>query len=175
MITKNNRIKGALKENDKNLKGGSGSVYCSILGNPSSLKRLMTTLKAQVDNELFSAVVLPKADWTQHVYKIDVCGTDDACCGVTWPHLGMMEARLVLSGTGTFVGIRTAAIPGDTLRAKREHLTTLPFPDIAALIKTEGWAVHFENGVTEGENNLVCIPTGFAVLWAADQLKYLRW
>ena len=116
MITKNNRIKGALKENDKNLKGGSASVYCSILGNPSSLKRLMTTMKAQVDNELFSAVVLPKADWTQHVYKIDVCCTDDACCGVSWPHLGMMEVRLVLSGTGTFAGIRTSAIPGDTLR-----------------------------------------------------------
>ena len=82
----------------------------------------------------------------------------------------MMEARLVFDGEETVLGLPAAAVPGETLRDKRQFVYSATGADLMELVKKGGWYVKHD------QTALLIIPTGFiCVFFTTSSTFGIRW
>ena len=83
-----------------------------------------------------------------------------------------LEARIYLAGSETVVGIPVDAVPGQTLREKRAHVSDLTIDAMLCLCKDKKG---FTCTLTSNKNFLYLIPSGYIVAWASNGATSLRW
>ena len=169
-------VKKAVRAHTIALKGGQDSVVTDIVGGPLSLKKFGEKVQAACDRELFSVGPLPRAEWKGKVYGYQVLSYSDSYSFVGWTHMGMMEARLTLTGSCTIAGVASDVVPGGQFREKRQNISSMPHQTFVDLILSQGWVVTFTDGQTQGGENILAIPSGHMIFMATDKgCKMLRW
>jgi len=174
-IIDDTKTRACIRTNLKNLKLGQAGVVTAVSGGPGPQKKFKTLVRSGCDIELFTAVVLPKTDWAFHVFKFEVVTSSSAWASISWPHLGMMEARLVMAGSMVVAGVENNSVPGHSFKDKRDYLAQTTGPGLWALIQANGFVEKFQDGQMEGGANILVIPSGFATVTAAENCTYLRW
>ena len=138
-------------------------------------KKTCSTIRRGFDPLLTTKLVLPDMDWAQKIYAPDLVieqpmqcavGPGVHCCG---------ECRIYLeSDSHILIGFPYAAVPGNRMADKREHLGRLTIDALGELMaKTSNcW-------MREMHKDECCfIPTGHIVMSAnnsAKQVVYIRW
>ena len=157
------------------IKRGVEVVSSPFQGSAIAYKRFTTLLSQSVGVDLTSTSVLPKADWSKYVYGASIVMCNQNYLNVGWPHMGLMEVRVVLSGDVVFAGIPNDIVPGDSYLQKRQYIYDAGIMEVNAMIVQSGWYIKFNNGQTPEGMNVLTIPTGCVVLWAGKDVKMLRW
>ena len=84
---------------------------------------------------------------------------------------GCMEARYVLGGNLVAVGVSYTAVPGQSLKAKRQALFEMSADDLGDLVKAHGWHLEANAG------NCILTPTGCLIMYLcpAQATWGVRW
>ena len=91
-------------------------------------------------------------------------------------HMGLMEARLVISGNFVMAGVSSDVVPGATFREKRQNVAVMPHQTFMEMITSQGWIVTFTDGQTIGGENIVAVPSGHMTFCATDNnCKMVKW
>ena len=98
-VMMNPRIRQINKHHRNALKVGGDAVSTDVEGGAAMLKKFNETMRKAVNAELFSRTALPRAEWTPKVFGFQVISTSDAYQFVGWAHMGLLEARMMMSGT----------------------------------------------------------------------------
>ena len=132
------------------------------------MDRMDPTTAKKLDKML--SVVLPdKALLQQYAVNLDAAWSQDFTrkrffamkapfFHVGFPAYGASEVRVVLSGSLVYCGVKTEAVPGDTLKKQRELLYNASRVELEELIKKDGWIA--EVGAGQG----ILVPTGFITM-----------
>ena len=80
------------------------------------------------------------------------------------------ECRIVLKGSMVVMGFPFEKLPGDTLAAKRKHLSSLDVSQLKSLVEKEGSACRFDT------THVALLPSGWVYLYAFSEQSFgLRW
>jgi hypothetical protein len=150
----------------------SGLVVGSVI-----IKRFDELLQQTLSPEVRSKCALPKATWASKIFEIEAFGSDGADSNALWPNYGMMQCVLLLKGDAVFMGVKSESIPGQTFHDKRVNLLRMTSEDIQRLLAEakSSWLIRFEDGITAEGHCGVLIPSGFCILSATSQARYIRW
>ena len=169
-LLNNAKVRKGLKDMQKHLLTNSTGI--SKLPDPAVQRKLKKDLSVAFDANMFSQLPLPpNQDWTAQVFEYQIFGSQDKHISVNFPHMCLMEARVLLEGEEIIVGIPYTNIPGENLKAKRAGLFSMPMDTIADLVSTTGFAFRHDS------TQLALLPTGFVIIIASvgGGTAGLRW
>lgn len=94
-------------------------------------------------------------------YELQAVGLGKPWMTIGLPHMGSMEARLVLDRSDTICGIPPSSIAGNTINEKRASLHGATVQDLKPLVDKGEWICHHDVAA------LVVIPTGCIVVYVS--------
>jgi hypothetical protein len=149
----------------------SGLLLGSVI-----IKRLDELLQQTLSLEVRSKCVLPKATWASNIFELEAFGSDAAGSSVSWPSYGMMQCLLGMEGDAVFMGMRSDSIAGQSFHDKRVSLFRMNAEDIRRLLvePRSSWLIRFEDGVIVDGHCGLFIPSGFCILSATSNARYIR-
>jgi hypothetical protein len=168
-------MKKALKSVASGLKGGAPACTQPMDAGKSVMTKFSQTLGTLVGTELMTKCALPRQPWSEEVFKPELIGCSDAYANVFWSPFGMISVNLVMSGDVCFLGIPSDKVPGLTFKDKRATLMRSTVDDLVRLRAEGGFFMKFIDGTTADGQCMFVIPSGFAIVMAARNLRSLRW
>ena len=168
-------LKKALGKIHEAVKKGTSACVQAIDGGAQILKRFDELVQASLGTEIRTKASLPKSDWARQIFQFEVFGCDECDANVGWPSFGLMQCNLVLSGTVSYIGLRSERVPGATYEEKRANVLRMTVDDIKKLVADGGWHVKFVDSNTKSGHSAVIFPTGFMVITVGSNARVLRW
>jgi hypothetical protein len=170
-------LKKVVRTIDYAVKRGVSSCVSGLVVGSVIIKRFDELLQQTLSPELRSKCALPKGTWASKIFEIEAFGSDGADANALWPSYGMMQCVLLLKGDAVFMGVKSESIPGQTFHDKRVNILRMSSEDIQRLLAEakSSWLIRFEDGITAEGHCGVLIPSGFCILSATSQARYIRW
>jgi hypothetical protein len=167
-LLKQPRTKRSVKEVMEHLRVNSSGLQM-MLDEPTR-KKFRKVVKEGFDDGICTQLSLPAQDWAPKVYSPWYFGYARSYVNVQVPHMGAMEARLLLEGDEIVAGIPFEHCEGATLREKVRSVKDIGFDRLRTLITgSGGFACHHDT------TKLLVVPTGFLLLIASPAALGVRW
>jgi hypothetical protein len=156
-----------------------GPTACSakLEGGKAVLKRFEGIVLKVAGQEVRSKCPLPKAEWADKIFQMEIFGTGRMYANVTvLPH-GMMSCAVMLEGTCCFLGLPYEQVDGATLSEKCNTFMRYTVDDLKKAVQPArgGWYAKFVDGICLNGETTIVIPSGHLVAVAGCKARYLRW
>ena len=146
---------------------------CVDLADKAKFKKVEKALQKAYDPQLFSTLALPAPNvhpWASKIFTPQTFGASPNFVSVGVPHMAMMDARMLTSGSEYALGFKYENVPGSTFKEKRVYLLSCPAESLSGLIAADGWAVFHDT------SKILLVPTGFIVMYATvSGTEGIRW
>ena len=125
----------------------------------SQAKRFDRMLGMYVDSAMMSNHPVPTtATWGAKFSAKEVWGAKAPYFYIGYPPYGCMEARVIVNGAMVILGVASSAVPGDSIKMKRQALYESSAEQLQHLVETKGFIAEVM------ENHVALIPSGFVVM-----------
>ena len=164
-------FKSAKRVLENHLKNNSWGV--ADVDDVKKVKKTEKSLLKSFDPSVFSKLALPSPSthpWAAKVYGMQAFGSQAGFTHVGVPHMGCIEARLLVSGRELVLGVEVSRVPGASMREKRAFMHSAPLGVLKDLVTKYGFALLHDC------THLAVIPSGFLVLGCAFEKSFgVRW
>ena len=116
------------------------NLFCVDKLDEATQTRLEKSLRTWLDPQFVEQFAVPRdAKWAKDLLKKEFFMCKAPYFSIGFTSYGCMEARYVLGGNLVAVGVSYTAVPGQSLKAKRQALFEMSADDLVDLVKAHGW------------------------------------